>query len=76
MLLSHDFGVSWDVPEGQLLPTVTNRLNYIHWLQDLLTLSSPPGNVNPNGVGPNWGKEENGRNADFKLNTSLLHKVC
>lgn len=29
--------------EGQLVPTLTNRANYIHWIEDLLTLSCPPG---------------------------------
>ena len=33
----------WWVPEGHLVPPVTNRANYIHWLEDLLALSSPPG---------------------------------
>jgi 23S rRNA (adenine1618-N6)-methyltransferase len=42
VLLRHDFGVEWWVPEGQLVPPLTNRANYIHWLQDLLALSSPP----------------------------------
>jgi len=42
-LLKHDFDITWDVPEGQLVPPVTNRANYIHWLEDLLVLSSPTG---------------------------------
>ena len=42
-LLKHDFDITWDVPEGQLVPPVTNRANYIHWLEDLLLLSSPTG---------------------------------
>ena len=33
----------WWVPDGHLVPPVTNRANYIHWLEDLLALSSPPG---------------------------------
>ena len=40
-LLKHDFDITWDVPECQLVPPVTNRANYIHWLEDLLVLSSP-----------------------------------
>ncbi len=40
-LLKHDFDITWDVPEGQLVPPVTNRANYIHWLEDLLALSAP-----------------------------------
>lgn len=42
-LLKHDFGINWDLEEGQLIPAVTNRINYIHWLEDLLALSSPSG---------------------------------
>ena len=43
-LLEADYGVrGWWVPEGHLVPPVTNRANYIHWLEDLLALSSPPG---------------------------------
>lgn len=41
--MKHDFGIEWQIPEGQLIPAVTNRANYIHWLQDLLNLASPPG---------------------------------
>ena len=40
-LLKQDFDITWDVPEGQLVPPVTNRANYIHWLEDLLVLSPP-----------------------------------
>ena len=43
-LLKEDFGVAdWWIPDGQLIPPVPNRLNYIHWIEDLLRLSSPPG---------------------------------
>ena len=42
-LLAEDFGVAWWLPEGHLCPTLTSRLNYIHWLEDLLALSPPPG---------------------------------
>ncbi|PNG99659.1 Methyltransferase-like protein 16, partial [Tetrabaena socialis] len=42
-LLRHDFGLAWWLPEGQLVPPVTNRANYLHWLADLLQLSAPPG---------------------------------
>lgn len=41
VLLKKDFGVNWDLPEGHLVPPVTNRLNYILWIEDLLNLSSP-----------------------------------
>ena len=37
-LLADEYGVSWWVPDGHLIPPVTNRANYIHWLHDLLSL--------------------------------------
>ena len=40
-LLHADFGVTWELQRGQLVPPVANRANYIHWLEDLLRLSSP-----------------------------------
>ena len=43
VLLLADFGVEWWVPLGQLVPPLTNRANYIHWLEDLLALSAPSG---------------------------------
>eukprot|EP00003_Mantamonas_plastica_P009278 TRINITY_DN1865_c0_g1_i2.p1 TRINITY_DN1865_c0_g1~~TRINITY_DN1865_c0_g1_i2.p1 ORF type:complete len:533 (-),score=145.42 TRINITY_DN1865_c0_g1_i2:837-2435(-) len=36
VLLQHDFGIDIVLPSDQLCPTVTSRLNYILWLQDLL----------------------------------------
>lgn len=42
-LLKADFGVAWWLAEGQLVPPVTNRANYVHWVQDLLLLSAPEG---------------------------------
>ncbi|GIL85185.1 hypothetical protein Vretimale_10821 [Volvox reticuliferus] len=41
VLLQHDFGLKWWLPEGQLVPPVPNRANYIHWIGDLLDLSPP-----------------------------------
>ncbi|KAK1273286.1 hypothetical protein QJS04_geneDACA009592 [Acorus gramineus] len=37
VLLHHDHGINWWIPDGQLCPTVTNRSNYIHWINDLLS---------------------------------------
>lgn len=37
VLLLHDHGVNWWIPDGQLCPTVPNRSNYIHWIEDLLS---------------------------------------
>ena len=42
-LLQRDFQVTWDMPAGNLVPPVPNRANYLHWLNDLLGLSAPPG---------------------------------
>ena len=42
-LLHSDHGIDWWVPKGHLIPPLTNRLNYIHWLEDLMELSKPPG---------------------------------
>ncbi len=49
-LLKNDFDITWDVPEGQLVPPVTNRANYIHWLEDLLVLSSSTGSETIKGL--------------------------
>ncbi|XP_065014256.1 uncharacterized protein LOC135642220 isoform X2 [Musa acuminata AAA Group] len=37
VLLLHDHGVNWWIPDRQLCPTVPNRSNYIHWIEDLLS---------------------------------------
>ncbi|KAM4099221.1 hypothetical protein ACJW30_07G140600 [Castanea mollissima] len=36
VLLLHDHALNWWIPDGQLCPTVPNRSNYIHWIEDLL----------------------------------------
>lgn len=36
VLLLEDYGIVWDLPERYLVPPVTNRANYVHWIKDLL----------------------------------------
>ena len=38
-LLAVDFGVVSKFPPNRLCPTVPQKLNYIHWIEDLLALS-------------------------------------
>ena len=35
-LLKEDFSISLDVPLDRLIPTLPLRLNYIHWIEDLI----------------------------------------
>ncbi|XP_076932787.1 uncharacterized protein LOC143598465, partial [Bidens hawaiensis] len=37
VLLLHHHSINWWIPDGQLCPTVPNRSNYIHWIEDLLS---------------------------------------
>ena len=44
MLLKRDFGIDFTMPINHLCPPVPQRLNYIHWVADLL--ESPYYNTN------------------------------
>ena len=39
-LLFHDFQLVWDMPLNHLCPALTVRLNYLHWIEDLLELAN------------------------------------
>jgi Predicted SAM-dependent methyltransferase len=39
-LLDNDFGITyWDIPEGNLCPTIPSRINYLNWIQELLEVN-------------------------------------
>lgn len=41
-LLQHDYGIiDWDIPEGFLCPPIPGRVDYIHYIADLLGVNSP-----------------------------------
>ncbi|CAH1985585.1 unnamed protein product [Acanthoscelides obtectus] len=44
-LLKKDFGLDVEMPLNKLIPTIPLRLNYILWLEDLLSLSNEKGTV-------------------------------
>lgn len=48
-LLKRDFDLNVNIPSNHLVPTLPSRLNYIHWLEDILAIlpsdCTPPGDV-------------------------------
>ena len=38
--LQHEFGLSVDLPPGHLVPSIPQRLNYIHWVEDIVDKES------------------------------------
>jgi len=41
VLLKHDFGINFSMPLNHLCPPLPQRLNYIHWIADLLQSPQP-----------------------------------
>ena len=39
-VLERDFGLKLELPLDRLVPTVPQKLNYIHWLEDLLACAA------------------------------------
>lgn len=33
----HEFGLKVEIPPGHLIPSIPQHLNYIHWIEDLIT---------------------------------------
>jgi len=45
-LLKHDYGIKgWDIPEGALCPPIPGRVDYIHYVADLLGLNESRANA-------------------------------
>lgn len=42
-LLLNDFQLDLDLPTNRLCPPIPNRLNYIHWIEDLVAATRPIG---------------------------------
>eukprot|EP00037_Helgoeca_nana_P012842 m.117242 g.117242 ORF g.117242 m.117242 type:complete len:473 (-) comp21683_c0_seq1:45-1463(-) len=52
VLLHRDFGIELALPAGQLAPPLPQRLNYIHWVEDVLLLSLLPTTAHPPPISP------------------------
>ena len=39
-ILKHDFDLKVEIPVDKLIPTVPQKVNYIHWIEDLLAASN------------------------------------
>ena len=37
-LLLHDFGIVWEIPCTRLCPAIPNRINYLLWVEDLISM--------------------------------------
>ncbi|CAL5213879.1 unnamed protein product [Lathyrus oleraceus] len=68
VLLLHDHSLNWWIPDGQLCPTVPNRSNYIHWLQDLLS-----SNIISNTV--SWGDDGKVRGFDIGTGANCIYPL-
>ena len=59
------------IPDGQLCPTIPNRANYIHWLNDLLTFHPSPWQTTTDGT---WGMDiGTGANCVYPLLGAAIH---
>ncbi|XP_044015193.1 U6 small nuclear RNA (adenine-(43)-N(6))-methyltransferase, partial [Aphidius gifuensis] len=45
ILLKHDFNIDVDIPDDKLIPVLPLRLNYIHWIEDLLEHANVKNNI-------------------------------
>ncbi|KAF2883512.1 hypothetical protein ILUMI_22685 [Ignelater luminosus] len=50
-LLKKDFGLDVEIPLTRMIPTVPLRLNYILWIEDLLSISGELDNINGIDIG-------------------------
>ena len=49
-LLRHDFHLEVDLPLDRLIPALPQRLNYLHWIEDLVSLFDYPKPTLINGI--------------------------